>query len=180
MQLFNPLIEICLLSRLAHDGGLLLHAAGLSFREQGFVFTGASGTGKSTIAELFASQGAAVLSDERLVLRKHGTVFSLYGTPWVGSGNYAANSSAPITGLYCITHGQDQHRLESLTPSKRMTLLLQQAFLPYWDRIALEATLDFLESLTTQVPCYRLAFLRQPDVVDLLHDCSSSRPMAAT
>jgi hypothetical protein len=180
MQLFNPLIEVCILSHLAREGGLLLHAAGLSFHEQGYVFTGASGTGKSTIAELFANRGAAVLSDERLILRRHGTGFSLYGTPWVGSGNYAENSSAPITGLYCINHGQDRHRIESLVPSKSMTLLLQQAFVPYWDRIGLESMLDFLVSLTTQVPCYSLAFLKQADVVDLLYDCPSPIPVAIT
>ena len=180
MQLFNPLIEVCLLSRLARDGGLLLHAAGLSFHEQGYVFTGASGTGKSTIAEFFASRGATVLSDERLILRRHGTDFSLYGTPWVGSGNYAENASAPITGLYCINHGQDRHRIESLSPSKTIPLLLQQAFLPYWDRVGLETTLDFLASLTTQVPCYSLAFLKEADVVDLLLDCSSPSPIVIT
>jgi hypothetical protein len=180
MQLFNPLIEVCLLSHVAREGGLLLHAAGLSFYEQGYVFTGASGTGKSTIAELFANRGAAVLSDERLILRKSGKTFSLYGTPWVGSGNYAENSSAPITGLYCINHGQDRHRIQSLAPSKSMTLLLQQAFVPYWDRIGLESMLDFLASLTTQVPCYSLAFLKQADVVDLLYDCPSPIPMATT
>jgi hypothetical protein len=61
-----------------------------------------------------------------------------------------------------------------------MTLLLQQAFVPYWDRIGLESMLDFLASLTTQVPCYSLAFLKQADVVDLLYDCPSPIPMATT
>ena len=40
--------------------------------------------------------------------------------------------------------------------------------------------LDFLASLTTQVPCYSLAFLKQADVVDLLYDCPSPIPMATT
>jgi hypothetical protein len=178
MQLFNPLIEVCLLSRLAREGGLLLHAAGLSFREKGFVFTGASGTGKSTIAELFAHRGAEVLSDERVILRKLGRDFLIYGTPWVGSGNYAKNSSASIAALCCIGHGENCHRLEPLAPLKSTTLLLQQAFLPFWDRTGLETTLDFLASLTTQVPCYNLAFLKNGDVVDLLNDCSLPTPAA--
>jgi hypothetical protein len=32
----------------------------------------------------------------------------------------------------------------------------------------MEATLDFLASLTTHVPCFTLAFLKQTDVIKLL------------
>ena len=74
MHLFNPIVEVCLLSRLALDGGLLLHAAGIAVQDQGYVFTGASGTGKSTIAQLFADQGALILSDERVILRQQGAL----------------------------------------------------------------------------------------------------------
>lgn len=172
MQLFNPLIEVCLLSRLSRDGGLLLHAAGLVLDKQGYVFTGASGTGKSTVAELFANQDAVVLSDERVILRRHGTAFFLHGTPWVGSGHYAENSSAPIAALFSISHGQEQHSLTPLASSKAATLLLQQAFLPHWDRAGLEAMLEFLASLTVRIPCHSLAFLNQPDVVDFVCDHS--------
>ncbi|MEO7863725.1 MAG: hypothetical protein ABIU05_25495 [Nitrospirales bacterium] len=168
MHLFNPIVEVCLLSRLALDGGLVLHAAGVSFQEQGYVFTGASGTGKSTIAQLFADQGALILSDERVILRRQGAHVTVYGTPWVGSGQYAAQASQSVTGLYGIGHGEHRHRLEPLSPTKTISLLLRQAFLPHWDRVAMEATLDFLASLTTHVPCFSLAFLKQTDVIDLL------------
>ena len=179
MQLFNPLIEVCLLSRLARDGGLLVHAAGLAFNKQGYVFTGPSGTGKSTIAELFAHRGATVLSDERVILRRQGQTFALYGTPWVGSGHYAENASTPITAVYSISHGREQHRLVPLGSSQAVTRVLQQAFLPHWDRPGLETTLEFLTSLTMQIPCRNLSFLNQPDVVEFLCDHSSALTVAS-
>jgi hypothetical protein len=168
MHLFNPIIEVCLLSRLALDGGLLLHAAGISYQEQGYVFSGPSGAGKSTIAQIFADEGALILSDERVILRQQGSIITVSGTPWVGSGQYAAQASQSVTGLYGIAHGEHRHRLEPLSATKTMSLLLQQAFLPHWDRMAMEATLDFLASLTAQVPCFNLAFLKRADVVELL------------
>ena len=57
---------------------------------------------------------------------------------------------------------------------KTMSLLLQQAFLPHWDRVAMETTLDFLALLTAHVPCFSLAFLKQSNVVDLLQTRSAS------
>jgi hypothetical protein len=174
MHLFNPIVEVCLLSRLALDGGLLLHAAGVFIHDQGYVFTGASGTGKSTIAQLLADQDALILSDERVILRRQGASITVYGTPWVGSGQYAAQASRTLTGLYGISHGEHHHRLEPLSPTKTMSLLLQQAFLPHWDRAAMEATLDFLASLTAHIPCFSLAFLKQADVIELLQTSSAS------
>lgn len=179
MQLFNPLVEVCLLSRLARSGGLFLHAAGLSYGGQGLVFTGESGAGKSTIAEWFAVRGATVLSDERVILCARGTEFLAYGTPWVGSGNYAENDSVSIGGLFEIGHGHDQHTITTLSPSKAAARLLRQAILPYWDRLAIEHTLAFLASLTSEVPCHTLAFLKQADVVDFVHTCLVQEPMAA-
>ena len=180
MQLFNPLIEVCLLSRLAREGGILLHASGVSFCEQGYVFTGPSGAGKSTIAEMFADRGATVLSDERVIVRMRGTGFVLFGTPWVGSGQYAANASASMTALYCIQHGQDRHRIDTLKPSTVVTRILQQAFLPHWDRAGVETTLEVLTSLTTTIPCRSLAFLNQLDIVDCLLNRSSELHTAVT
>jgi hypothetical protein len=178
MYLINPLIEICFLSRLAREGGILLHAAGLSFHEQGFVFTGPSGAGKSTIAQLFADRGASVFSDERVIIRR-GRTTRVYGTPWVGSGHYAANDSTPLTRLYCIAHGQERHRLGHLSPSKTLSLLLQQAFLPLWDRVAMDATLDVLLLLMKEVPCAGLSFLQQADVVEVIRHHAPDCPVAA-
>lgn len=169
MQLFNPLVEVCLLSRLALNGGVLLHAAGLSYGGQGHVFAGESGAGKSTIADLFAARGATVLSDERVILRARGTELFLYGTPWVGSGNYAENDSAPLSNLFEISHGHDRHILTPLPPATGAARLLRQAILPYWDRLALDNTLAFLASVTSGVPCRKLAFVKRGDVVDLVH-----------
>jgi hypothetical protein len=179
MYLFNPVVEVCFLTRLAREGGLLLHAAGLIFQQQGYVFTGPSGAGKSTIAQIFADRHAYVLSDERIVLRPcHGAML-VYGSPWVGSGNYAANSATDITALYMIEHGRDHHRVTSLPTSTVVTRLLQQSFLPHWDSAGMEHTLDLLVSLVTKVPCQNLAFLPQPDIVDVIRHIPSTTMVSA-
>ncbi|MCC6140574.1 MAG: hypothetical protein IT389_08160 [Nitrospira sp.] len=179
MHLFNPILEICLLSILAREGGLLLHASGLLYQDMGFVFTGASGTGKSTLAGWFAERNARVLSDERMILRRNEASVTMFGTPWIGSGAFAANAWAPLSRLFCIRHGEERHRFETLPASRIVSFLLQQTFLPYWDRAAMDATLDSLIALTQQIPCVSLACLKHPNVVEAIMDHHLSTPMTA-
>lgn len=164
MKILNPIVEVCLLTRLAREGGLLLHSAGVLSLTGGYIFTGASGAGKSTLSELFDTSGAFVLSDERMIIRKNGEAFVIHGTPWVGSGAYAKNESGLLTELFCISHGP-QHQIERLPPSAVLARILPQCFLPHWDRTAMESTLAFLSDLIAHIPCQRLAFAKHPDVV---------------
>jgi len=169
MKILNPLVEVCLLTRLAREGGLLLHSAGILSPTGGYIFTGQSGAGKSTLSGFFDTHGASVLSDERMIIRKCGKAFAIHGTPWVGSGAYAKNKSGLLTELFCIGHGP-QHQIERLPPSAVLSFLLPQCFLPHWDRTAMESTLAFLSDLIAHVPCRRLAFAKHPDVVDYVQN----------
>ena len=167
MKIINPIVEVCLLTRLAREGGILLHSAGVRAPTGGYIFTGASGAGKSTLSGFFDNSGASVLSDERMILRKNGDAFVMHGTPWVGSGAYAKNESGILTELLCIGHGPE-HRRDSMSPSAVLSFLLPQCFLPHWDRTAMESTLAFLGDLIAHVPCRRLACAKQPDIVDYI------------
>jgi hypothetical protein len=174
MQVLNPIVELCLVTRVSRGGGIVLHSAGVLSPQGGYIFTGASGAGKSTLARLFAERGASVLSDERMIVRRSGSGVVAYGTPWVGSGQYAKNVSGHVTGLYCIRHGTQSHRIETISPGAIMSVILQQCFLPHWDREAMDSTLAFLSDVIQRVPCRSLAFLKQPDIVDYLYHQSAN------
>jgi hypothetical protein len=169
MKMINPLVEVCLLTKLARAGGLLLHGAGILLPEEGYIFTGPSGAGKSTLSAFFSQGGAAVLSDERMIVRHGAGSFTLYGTPWIGSGAYAKNASGALTGLFCIGHGREHHA-EPMSPRAALSWILPQCFLPHWDRTAMESTLAFVTDLVLRVPCLALAFARRADVVDYIRD----------
>ena len=169
MKIMNPIVEVCLLTKLAREGGILLHSAGILSSTGGLIFTGASGAGKSTLSGFFDARGASVLSDERMIIRKSGETFVIHGTPWVGSGAYAKNESGLLTELFCIGHGP-RHQIEHLSPSAVLALILPQCFLPHWDRAAMESTLAFLSDLVSHIPCRRLVFAKRPDIVDYVQN----------
>ena len=190
LHIINPIVEACLLTRLARDGGLLLHAAGLlterggpaepygPAEQYGLAFTGASGAGKSTISDLYAARGARVLSDERIILRRIEGAMQVFGTPWPGSGRHAHNQQGPLRGLFCIRHGKDGHVLRRMPPGAAAPFILPQCFLPHWDRAAMYGTLAFLDRLLETVDCFELAFMNTPDVVEFIEEQRLGRALA--
>lgn len=179
MKILNPLVEVCLLTRLAREGGLLLHSAGILSPTGGYIFTGQSGAGKSTLSGFFDTCGASVLSDERMIIRKSGAAFAIHGTPWVGSGVFARNESGLLTELFCIRHGA-QHQIENMTPGAVLAHILPQCFLPHWDRSAMESTMAFLSDLIVHVPCLRLTFAKHPDIIDYIQSQPTGTALVAS
>lgn len=179
MHVITPIVEVCLVTRLARESGLMLHASGVVTEQDGWAFTGPSGAGKSTLADLFAQTGASVLSDERIIIRNVAGLLMVYGTPWPGSGRQAANASAHLTRLYCLKHGNGAHVLRALSPRDFSLFLLRQCFLPHWDRTAMDQTLGFLNELIARLGCRELAFAKKPDVVGYLRRQHSEHQAAA-
>jgi len=90
---------------LAQEGGFLLHASSLIMEGDAYVFSGVSGSGKTTLVRL-APRGAVLLTDEISYVRKVGSRYFAYGTPFAGElDRNGDNVSAPIRAVYLIGHG---------------------------------------------------------------------------
>ena len=178
LKIINPIVEVCLTTKLAREGGLLLHAAGVLTEHSGWVFSGPSGAGKSTLSDWFAARGACVVSDERLILRKVAGEILICGTPWPGTGRQAKNRSGLLTALYCIRHGEGAHALRRLPARDAHLFVLRQCFLPHWDRAAMSRTLAFLDELIERIGGFELAFAKNPDIVGYLEEQRLGRTLA--
>jgi hypothetical protein len=94
---------------------LLLHACGVVRGGRGFVFFGASGSGKTTTARLSLAAGGAVLSDDLVILKKDGGAWWVYGVPFRGEmlESPRTNLAAPAHGLYALVKDAE-HRVAPL------------------------------------------------------------------
>jgi hypothetical protein len=145
-----------------NGNGTFMHACGISDRNNGYIFTGPSGYGKSTIAKL--SSPRTVLCDEMILLKKDKCGRKIvFGTPFVGE-SAAVNRGVPCRGIYFI----EQSTADELLPISRMagviTLMKEgmmgnflslrgiQDIFPHGNFLTL--LLDLLEG----IPCYRLRF----------------------
>ncbi len=163
-----PLDQIILMYYLARRGGVLIHAAGIKMNGNGYIFAGRSGAGKTTISRQFVAKGYSdMLSDDRVVVRKIGNLFRIYGTPWPGEGGIAINKSFPFAGIFFLSHG-DSNRIEELNPQKVLERLLPVVSVPWYDSETMTTILSFCEDLISRIPTHTLHFRPDKEVVDVL------------
>jgi len=62
-------------------GGLLLHAAAVSWHQQAIVFVGSSGSGKSTLIAWLLHQQFVYMTDELVFIPKHGQMIDAFTRP---------------------------------------------------------------------------------------------------
>ncbi len=169
-----PLDQLLLMYILAQDEGVLLHAAGARFGEDGFLFPGRSGAGKSTLVRLLAaSPEVEVLSDDRVAVRKVDGTFRAFGTPWPGEARIARNGSVPLSGVFFLSHAPFD-AIRGVAVGDALERLLPVASVPWYDREVMPRVLDFCGDLLRHVPAYELHFQPTPDVVDLLRQFASA------
>jgi hypothetical protein len=161
-----PIDQIILMYYLAIKGGAVIHAAGIEINQRGYVFAGRSGAGKTTISRQFAAKKySGMMSDDRVIIKKTEGIFRVFGTPWPGEGGIASNTSAPLHGIFFLSH-EETNRIKELKPQKALEKLLPVVSIPWFDREIMPFVLDFCGSLVLNIPSYELFFKPDTEVVD--------------
>ena len=163
-----PLDQILLMHFLAKNGGMLVHATGWLYHLSGWIFAGKSGAGKSTLSNLIVkATGSRLLSDDRIIVRKVGHEFFMYGTPWPGEAGYALNQSAPLKGIFFLNKG-DNNNIRGLKTSEAIVGLMPVVSIPWYDRENLDLMMTFCDDVISNVPMFELTFVPDESVVDVL------------
>lgn len=162
-----PLDQLLFMYILAQKEGAMIHAAGLCFRDKGYIFPGKSGAGKSTISrQLNELDDYEFLSDDRIIVRKMDKTFKAFGTPWSGEAGIAVNKNVKLSGIFFISQAS-YNKIEEIKPQKAMESLLPVVSIPWYDKEVLVKILDFCEDLTSNVPAYELYFKPDIEVADV-------------
>ncbi|MCU1384207.1 MAG: hypothetical protein JWL71_2904 [Acidobacteria bacterium] len=165
-----PIDQLLVIHALGVGGGALMHAAAIAGRDGAFLVAGPSGAGKTTLSRAAALEGAAVLSDERTILRPsraHAGGWLLGGTPWPGEGQFSDNRSIPLRGLILLEQS-DRDELMPISAARALALLYRCHFPPLWDPAACARTLDNLERAVRDVPAFLFKNRKGPEAARML------------
>jgi len=165
-----PLDQMLLMYLLLRCRGLIVHAAGLAAGGRGILFPGQSGAGKSTISRLLRDRpGFLGLSDDRIIVRRTGDGFRVFGTPWPGTGGIAVSAAVPLDRILFLRHAPD-NAIRPLTPREALARLLPALSIPWYDAQAVPGALDLAGELLQGVPAAELSFRPDPAVGAFLEE----------
>ncbi len=108
-----------------------------------------------------------MLSDDRIILRRHGEQYWIYGTPWHGEAAFACAARAPLARIAFLRHGL-HNALAPQRAARAMGHLFACSFPPFYHADALDFTLQFFHDVVRAVPCDDLIFLPDARVVTFL------------
>jgi hypothetical protein len=145
-------------------GDIMLHASGISYSGKGYIFSGISGTGKSTMAKLWSESGAKVIHDDRLILRNESGRYIMHNTPVYDNDTPL---SSPVDEIFLIGHGQ-KNEIVPLSGASCVAMFIANCIQHNWSREIVSGLLESALMLCNKIPVTRLFFKPDRNIIDFI------------
>jgi hypothetical protein len=157
-----PLDGLILYYLTAIRGDIMIHASGVNNSGRGYIFSGISGQGKTTIARIWDNAGARVINDDRLIIRNTDKGWRMYNTP-VYNGDVPRESA--IDRIFLIGHGAT-NMITQLRGASAVSMALSNCIQHSWDKELVARLIGSLSFLCMAHPVFRLDFRPDRSVID--------------
>jgi hypothetical protein len=145
-------------------GDIMIHASGVNNNGKGYLFSGVSGKGKTTMAKLWDNRGAKVIHDDRLIIRKTGNGYTMYNTP-------VYNDDRPLQSvlnkIFLIEHGEE-NKLTPVKGANSVSLVMANCIQHNWGHEIITGLLESVSFLCETIPVVKLYFTPDVSVIDYI------------
>lgn len=143
-------------SGLLHFGGFMLHSSAIVMDGKAYLFSAASGTGKSTHTGLwqkvFGKDRARILNDDKPAIRITKDGIFACGTPWSGKTDLNINKSVPLAGI-CFLERSEENWIKRVPGGSAIMKLLNQTIRPVEEN-EMNTLLCHVDKVLSEVPIY--------------------------
>lgn len=154
--------------------GFFFHSSSLMIDGEAYVFSAASGTGKSTHTALWRKHfGSRVtmINDDKPIIRKAGDRFFIYGTPWRGKENIGTNTKAPVKAVFILARGE-KNLARRVKTGEVFRQLLEATVVPS-DKSKMSELLRLLDEFFSETPLFLLTCNRDDDAVTVAYNAAN-------
>ena len=147
-------------------GAVLLHSSLVKINGRMVLFSGKSGDGKSTQAELWRKYAKAeIINGDRSVIRKINGEFFAGGSLWCGTSGINKGDIAPIAGIFILK--KDLKNSVRRLGADAFVPLFSQTTINSWDIDFVDKVTDIYTRLIENVPIYELSSVADTESVKL-------------
>ena len=149
---------------------LPLHASAITHNNEAILFTGSSGTGKSTHAHhwLNTFENTQIINDDKPLLHEQDGRIVVSGSPWSGKNAHNQNVTVPLKAVVFLEQGKNN--IVSVPPKK---LALQRLFKDCMrpiDKTLMHNTLLLIETILDNTPYYHYTLTKSSESVQPIYD----------
>ncbi len=139
-----------------HHDRMFLHSSLVKTAYGGILFTGPSGIGKSTQADLWnVNRGAEIINGDRVILHKEDGVWYGYGSPYSGSSAYYVNQKVPIRMIVFLEQSE-RNALVNVTAGEAFRKIFLQIAAEHQDQDDVTRICDLIEEIIADIPVIRM------------------------
>ncbi len=146
------------------NGDIMIHASGVNNAGHGYIFSGVSGKGKSTMAKLWDNSGSKVIHDDRLILRNTGNAYMMFNTPVY---NNDEPRESVINKIFIIEHGTE-NLIVPLKGANAVTQVMANCIQHNWGADIIARLLGSISIMCGAIPTSMLYFKPDRSVIDLI------------
>lgn len=160
-ELQNTFYHLGFEALLIHKKRLYFHAACIETHLGGILFSGPSGIGKSTQAELWCKyRDARQINGDRPILQRTDDGWLAWGSPYAGSSRVYVNDSCSVTAIVMLRQAKECS-LRRLTAPEAFRAVWSGLTVHTWDEAFVTLACDLAMDLAAIVPVYE--FCCTPD-----------------
>ena len=165
-NLFHVVRHIFLLK--AQSLGLFaIHSASILYRGKAFLFSGPSGTGKTTHTRLWKDLfGVKDINGDLNLVSDEGRVF---GTPWCGTSEIFTNKNYILGGLIFLKQAK-KDTVKLLEDDEKVLRIVKRIVSPIYTKEQLEENIFFAVNISKRIPAWRLYCTKNDSAAELMKD----------
>lgn len=149
-------IRFAFLLSASEKGLFFLHSASLLYQGRAWIFSGKSGTGKSTHTNLWKKFfDVELLNGDLNMIGIEREKLYVYGQPWCGTSQICTEKSYPLGGIIFLRQAEEN---VCLVPevSEKILAMVQRMISPAWEKELLERNISFAKKVEAHCPVWRL------------------------
>ena len=144
---------------LLDNDGMMFHASSIGWKGRAFLFSGPSGTGKSTHRqlwqELYGEDAITAFNDDKPPLRFVDGKWYAYGAPWSGKSGIQKNVKFPLAGICFLKQGTE-NRIRKMSSIETISYLAGQTVHKKLNEQRAATLLRNVDSLIKLIPIFLL------------------------
>jgi hypothetical protein len=145
-------------------GDIMIHASGINNAGIGYIFSGVSGKGKTTLARLWDNTGAKVIHDDRLIIRKSESGYRMFNTPVY---NDDQPHDSQLNKIFIIEH-DIENKIVPLKGAVAVSLVMANCIQHNWGSDMIARLLGSVSFMCATIPTFKLHFKPDRSVIDYI------------